>query len=503
MRRLVFLLLRATLVPALVRETLQRRRATILLWHDPDPETFERHVRLLRRLYTPIPLRQLVEALRDGRMRSLPPKPLVFTLDDGHRGNARLLPVLERHRVPVTVFLCSGIVGTERPFPFSLGRRHRSGSGQAGAGRDLALSDEDVERMRTAVDFQSHTATHARLPFCSEAVARREIAGSKRELEERYGLQVYALAYPSGDYSDRDAVLAREAGYLCALTADPGFNSPGTDLYRLRRLSVDDADGLSELVVKASGVWGLLRQALRGRPYGYRASAGRHCRSRSVSLGRAVQVARTEGMLSLGHRLLRRALSPVFQELVLFVRDLREPESELSPVPPVEVRLLRPEEAGLLAELHPALTQAVVRQRLEAGAACVTAWRDGRPVGVAWVKFGEVDMLGRPFLLAPDEALGWWVYTHPSARGQGVATAMLVYRIRFLREAGYRRLIAFVAPENRPGFGPVRRAGYRAIGRVGVVRLGSWERHFLRPEGGRRRWARRAEPIVPGRDLPG
>ncbi len=503
MRRAVFLLVRTTMVPALVRELLQRRRATILVWHDPDPDTFERHVRLLRRLYTPISLRELVEALREGRTRTLPPKPLVLTLDDGHRGNARLLPVIEGYRLPVTIFLCSAIVATERPFPFSLGGRRRPFSGPCQEARHFGLSAEEIGRMRAVVDLQSHTRTHARLPVCSEEAARREIAGSKRDLEERYGLDVYALAYPNGEYSPRDAALAREAGYLCALTADPGFNGPGTDLYRLRRLVVDDADGLSELVVKASGVWGFLRRGLPGLLRRRRATPVEEPPARWRRLRRCLDIVRREGVVSLGHRLLRRALSPVYQELVLLARDLRQPIPEPSSRLPVEVRLLRAEEAPLLSALHPALTEAVVRQRLDAGATCLAAWSGGRPLGVAWVKFGEVDMLGRPFLLAPDEALGWWVYTHPGARGQGVATAMLLARLRYLQEAGYRRLVAFVAPENRPGFGPVLRAGYRRIGRVGVVRLGPWQCHFLRREGERRRWSGRREPIVVGRDLPG
>ncbi len=270
MREALFLLLRSTLIPALVRELVQRRRATILVWHDPDPDAFERHLRLLRRLYTPVSLRAVVDAIKTGRMRELPPKPLVLTLDDGHEGNARLLPVIERYGVPVTIFLCSAIIGTRRPFPFVLGRASSRGREDREPGRHFGLSEEAIERMRHAVDFQSHTATHSRLPLCTTERARREIAGSKRELERRFGLEVYALAYPNGDYSDRDIELAKEAGYGCALAADAGFNGAGSDLFRLRRLTLDDGAGPSELVVKASGVWAFLKRLVVGQPYGYR-----------------------------------------------------------------------------------------------------------------------------------------------------------------------------------------------------------------------------------------
>jgi peptidoglycan/xylan/chitin deacetylase (PgdA/CDA1 family) len=293
-RRILVLLLRLSLVPALARELLQRRRGTILVWHDPDPATFERHVQALCRLYSPVPLRALLQAMEEGRMDDLPPKPIVFTLDDGHAGNVHLLPVIERYQLPVTIFLCSEIVATGRAFPFSLGRPAASDGEPSPAPLHLPLSEEDIGSMRHVVDFQSHTASHARLPFCSDEDARREIAGSKRDLEQRYGLQVFALAYPNGDYCDRDIRLVEEAGYLCALTADPGLNGPRTDRYRLRRVTVDDADGVDEVVVKASGVWAVLKRGLRGQRYGYRpgkpgARSLRHCR-RSALLG-AIELA--------------------------------------------------------------------------------------------------------------------------------------------------------------------------------------------------------------------
>src|SRR3954468_11430784 len=103
-RKLVFRLLRLSLVPLVLRHTAQRGRVTIVVYHDPDPETFEVPLTVLRRLYNIVPLRAVVEG---GR---LPPRALVVTLDDGHRGNSRLAPVVERLQVPVTIFLCTGIV---------------------------------------------------------------------------------------------------------------------------------------------------------------------------------------------------------------------------------------------------------------------------------------------------------------------------------------------------------------------------------------------------------
>src|SRR5262249_41878727 len=153
------------------------------------------------------------------------------------------------------------LVGTDEPFwfetvadPERLKRlpdeeRLSALAGVARPEERQALSRYEVELMRPEIDFQSHTATHPVLPRCSDGKAEAEIGGSKQALEERYGLDVYALAYPNGDYSPRDAALARTAGYRCALTVDWRANHRDTDLFALRRLAMSDTAGPSELVV--------------------------------------------------------------------------------------------------------------------------------------------------------------------------------------------------------------------------------------------------------------
>jgi peptidoglycan/xylan/chitin deacetylase (PgdA/CDA1 family) len=98
----------------------------------------------------------------------------------------------------------------------------------------------------------------------------KEIAGSKSELEARFGLNIYAMAYPNGDYSDREIEIVRSAGYQCALTLDGGFNETNTDLLRLQRIPIYDQADLNELIVKASGLWDLLIRVFGGHDYGHK-----------------------------------------------------------------------------------------------------------------------------------------------------------------------------------------------------------------------------------------
>lgn len=286
MRKLVFLLLRLSGIPLLLRYVWQKTGVTVLCYHDPAPETMNNHLAVLGKRYNVIPLRRYID-WRKGRLREpLPPYALIVTLDDGHRGNMALAPVFKRHVVEPTIFLCSAIVGTNRTFWWKavpnqdeLERLKRVPDQERvrrlkemgfvetqDATERQALSDDEIAMLSGMVDFQCHTRLHPVLPRCSPERAKEEIEKAKAELEQRLDRLVYALAYPNGDYSDREMARAKEAGYDCALTLDGRVNRGNTDLFRLGRMGVSDSADANELIVKASGLWDCLLR-LSGRTY--------------------------------------------------------------------------------------------------------------------------------------------------------------------------------------------------------------------------------------------
>lgn len=290
LRNTAFTLLRCSGLPWLIRATVQRDKVTIVAFHDIAAAHAERVFPFLARTYNLIGLADYLEARRTGDSARLPKKALIITLDDGHIGNHRLLPLLKQHRIPVTIFLCSGLIDTNRHYWFrfehpqvsvealkavpnreKLERLAALGfSPEREFERPQALGRDQLREMAGAVDFQGHSHLHPCLPTCGDDEARTEVAGSKRVLEQRFGLRIDAFAYPNGDYSDRDIALVREAGYACAVTMDPGFNTLQTDVYRLRRIGIDDGDPIAAVCVKASGLWALLRSGMRGgRKSGY------------------------------------------------------------------------------------------------------------------------------------------------------------------------------------------------------------------------------------------
>ena len=204
-------------------------------------------------------------------------------MDDGFRGNRELLDVFRAHDVTPTVFVATGIVGTRRRFWTSvpddpaeverlkrvpdadrLATLARAGfSETAESDVRTALSREEIEESRGVFDVQSHTVFHPILARCTDERARAEIFGSKEQLENEYGIDVYAFSYPNGtaaDFTDRDVRLVAEAGYLCAVTTEPGSNATGDDPFRLRRIGLSDEATVTEAIVQASGVSAWLRR---------------------------------------------------------------------------------------------------------------------------------------------------------------------------------------------------------------------------------------------------
>lgn len=303
LRDSIFILLRYSGIPFLLRELMQRRKTTILVYHALPKARARNHFLELRARYHIVALADYLRARAKDEMWRLPPKSLIITFDDGHRNNFELRQLLKELRVPITIFLCSGIVGTHRHYWWF---HTRSGSESAECknmpdaerliflsnrgyqpDRDYpdrqALSRSEIDALKPWVDFQAHTITHPILPACSNEKAEREIRDCKAELEEDYGFNIQALAFPNGDYTEREINLARNAGYSCALTLDCGFNDQNTDPFRLRRVPLPDQASVSELLVKASGLWGFL-QLLRGTQSRFAFSRRKSCeRDRTMS----------------------------------------------------------------------------------------------------------------------------------------------------------------------------------------------------------------------------
>ncbi len=179
-----------------------------------------------------IPLADLL-AYRQGRLGTLPPRPVVLTADDGHRSVIdTMAPLMSSRRWPVSLFI----------YPSAI------------SNASYAMRWEHLRTLQATglYRIQSHTYWHPNLikerrqqaPADFERFARLQLNKSKAVLEDRMGQPVTQLAWPFGLYDDGLMALAEEAGYQGALALG---NRPckATDPMQAlpRYLMVDEVSG--------------------------------------------------------------------------------------------------------------------------------------------------------------------------------------------------------------------------------------------------------------------
>jgi len=133
---------------------------------------------------------------------------------------------------------------------------------EADADRDL-LTWEEVRVLRDAgLEIGSHADCHEPLTGRALGEAQAALTKSRETLEWQLGSGQYALAYPYGAWDQPLARVAREAGFSCAVTGEPGLNRPGADLFGLKRLLIGADDDVARVRASLTGLRSFWR---RGR----------------------------------------------------------------------------------------------------------------------------------------------------------------------------------------------------------------------------------------------
>jgi peptidoglycan/xylan/chitin deacetylase (PgdA/CDA1 family) len=154
---------------------------------------------------------------------------VVLTFDDGFCSvfeNA--LEPLAQHGLRAILFLVPDLIGQLNEWDLRNGE----------APEPLMDHTQIRQWIKAGHAIGSHTLTHAPLTRLSVRDAREEIAGSKKKLEDKFGVAVDHFCYPYGDCNDVARDLVAEAGYRTACTTLFGVNTRATPPLALRRLTV-------------------------------------------------------------------------------------------------------------------------------------------------------------------------------------------------------------------------------------------------------------------------
>lgn len=297
------------------------------IWIGPSPhygdhlfmsaEKFVRRMAWLERAgYRVIPLSEACKRISHGQPHG---KDLVITIDDGWLGTwLHMVPVLERHGFPATLYVTTYYVLKQRPVlnvligylveratrqpelsetaPGLAPNAPKADIAQAlinqvdrlptlderwAAVRELGdsfgvdvktlestgafslMNPEQVRRSRArGVDIQLHTHTHRMHEFDPRLIVD-EIDTNRHLLADMLGCQLNELkhfCFPSGEYDAATLSVLRAAGVESATTTRSALNRPGAHLLELHRILDGEQLSTIELEAQLSGFWGLLER---------------------------------------------------------------------------------------------------------------------------------------------------------------------------------------------------------------------------------------------------
>lgn len=260
------------------------------------PDLFERQIAWLAGHFRFLSMDELVECIQ--QQKPVPANSVVLTLDDGYVDNyTNALPILERHRVPATIYLVTDSIETgELPWPQRLAwvlarteldtlvldlperisfplktmpQRVKALKALKELRKRLSMHDQLVlfqsvvdqcrvptpkgrmlnwdqvrEMRRRGITFGSHTVHHPFMKRLPLEDARWELVESKRVMEEQLGERVRHFCFPHGSYAAAVGRLAQEVGYESFFI--PGglnrTNDHRRSPFQLRRLGISDEE---------------------------------------------------------------------------------------------------------------------------------------------------------------------------------------------------------------------------------------------------------------------
>jgi len=242
------------------RENQFRNHFTIMHYHHPEPDHLETQIKYLKQAFNVLPLSYLRDHYVDGV--ELPEKALFVTFDDGWKSNYNLLPVVEKHDFPITIFLSTGLVGTDRKpgrkviyddfrkdedlLKTIIGEKTQR-SYEIPYDQRIMLNVDEIKEMSRFIDFQSHGVNHHVSPAIPTELMDYELRESKRFICELTGNEVYAFAFPYNEVSSGAYSLLEKNGYTLARAGTRRYNKLGVNPYKLNSIGADAEWSIKQL----------------------------------------------------------------------------------------------------------------------------------------------------------------------------------------------------------------------------------------------------------------
>lgn len=271
-------------------ENVELEKTTVQPGMFVTKSTFRSQMNFLKSQFHVLPVDELVERIETGRSVE---NCCAITFDDGWHDNYTLgFSVLKEFRLPATIFMATGFIGTHRLFwpeelSFYLKQQQISHPNNAVIQLIEKLPERcaDVDRLEFAIKimkskspqarekimaslrescptypgrllmnwqeakemldsglihFGAHTEQHVILDQIPLAQARQEIIRSRRTLENRLGTSPTLFAYPNGNYTAELPTLLKQNGFKAAVTTRKGWFEKNVSLYEIPRIGIHE-----------------------------------------------------------------------------------------------------------------------------------------------------------------------------------------------------------------------------------------------------------------------
>ena len=265
------------------------------------PATFQTHMEFLAGSYDVLPLAEFVARRRAGRsLRGC----AAITFDDAYTGIlADALPILERLRLPATVFVATSFCRREKRYwwdrfeyviqrlqpanrsellravgleegaadhevrdrilthfsgalPRELDRALRRAEKQVGVVPERAMSADELQQLARSdlIDFGCHSAHHYALPWLAAPKVEKEIRLDHDWLRERLPRVRPYLAYPYGLYTRATVDAVRHSGMEAAFSIAGRAATSRFAMYSCPRIGMADVNTLRGLRLRLSWI---------------------------------------------------------------------------------------------------------------------------------------------------------------------------------------------------------------------------------------------------------
>lgn len=224
--------------------------------------TFESHLRALQAGdYQTVSVSDLVDFVYKGE--PLPEKPVVLIADDGYLDNLTVAaPLLEEYDACMSVAVIGCSVGKDTYKDTGVAMRPHFSLEQAEPWVDAGVIEivSHSYDMHQVASRDGNACRRGMYPLNGEDEAAytqaltADLTKSVEQLEQGLGVEVDALAYPYGLYTETSERVLKELGFKVTMTIEPGINTlvrgVPHSLYQLQRNWItDDMTGQDLLVL--------------------------------------------------------------------------------------------------------------------------------------------------------------------------------------------------------------------------------------------------------------